>query len=199
MPKVTNQLGQLLLESGFLADEVIEDAEKRASSTGMPLGRMLVLSDKIDEKLLNQILEIMLQLRDNAMFTESDALEVMGMLKAETDGSIKDGDKSLLKSFFSRKGQPMRVGELLIRSGLVTDTDVINAVEEGLTSRRKVGQVLVGNAYITADALEMALNLLESVRSNEVDASEAAKNLREAHSYPSSDDESDDADHSDHA
>jgi hypothetical protein len=189
MPKVTNQLGLLLLESGFLTDEDVEAAEKRASSTGLPLGRMLVLSDKIEEKLLEQVLEVMIHLRDNAMFTEGDALEVLGMMKAHKDGNIKEVDQSQLKSFFSKKGRQMRVGELLVRSGLVTETDVMNAVEEGLTARRKVGQVLVGNSYTTSDAVDMALNLLEQVRSGELDVSEAAKNLRDAHSYPETDDE----------
>lgn len=189
MPKVTNQLGLLLLESGFLTDEDVEAAEKRASSTGLPLGRMLVLSDKIEEKLLEQVLEVMIHLRDNAMFTEGDALEVLGMMKAHKDGNIKEVDQAQLKSFFSKKGRQMRVGELLVRSGLVTETDVMNAVEEGLTARRKVGQVLVGNSYTTSDAVDMALNLLEQVRSGELDVSEAAKNLREAHSYPETDDE----------
>jgi hypothetical protein len=192
MPKVTNQLGLLLLESGFLTDEDIEAAEKRASSTGLPLGRMLVLSDKIDEKLLEQVLETMIHLRDNAMFTESDALEVLGMLKSAKDGTIKEVDQAQLKSFFSKKGRQMRVGELLVRSGLVTDTDVMNAVEEGLATRRKVGQVLVSNSYTTSDAVEMALSLLDGVCSGDVDVSEAAKNLREAHSYPETGEDEDD-------
>lgn len=192
MPKVTNQLGLLLLESGFLTDEDIEAAEKRASSTGLPLGRMLVLSNKIDEKLLEQVLETMIHLRDNAMFTEGDALEVLGMLKNSKDGTIKEVDQAQLKSFFSKKGRQMRVGELLVRSGLVADTDVMNAVEEGLATHRKVGQVLVTNSYTTKDAVDMALSLLDGVRSGDVDVSEAAKNLREAHSYPETDEDEDD-------
>jgi hypothetical protein len=189
MPKVTNQLGLLLLESGFVSEEEIENAEKRAGSTGLPIGRILVLSEKLNEKVLNQALEVMIHLRDNAMFTEGDALEVLGMMKADADGSINDADKAQLKSFFNRKNRPMRVGELLVRSGLLTETDVMNAVEEGLATRRKIGQVLVGNGFISIDALEMALNLLDGIQCGDVDASEAAKDLRDAHSYPESDDE----------
>lgn len=189
MPKVTNQLGLLLLESGFLTDEDIEAAEKRAASTGLPLGRMLVLSDKIDEKLLEQVLETLIHLRDNAMFTEADALEVLGMLKSLRDGDIKEVDQAQLKSFFSKKGRQVRVGELLVRSGLVTETDVMNAVEEGLATRRKVGEVLVSNSYTSSDAVDMALTLLEGVRSGDAEISEAAKNLRDAHSYPETDDQ----------
>ncbi|HNB25108.1 MAG TPA: hypothetical protein PKZ32_21990 [Candidatus Melainabacteria bacterium] len=189
MPQVTNQLGLLLIESGFLTDEDIDAAEKRASATGLPLGRMLVLSDKIDEKLLEQVLETMIHLRDNAMFTEGDALEVLGMLKSAKDGSIKEVDQAQLKSFFSKKGRQMRIGELLVRSGLVTDTDVMNAVEDGLATRRKIGQVLVANSYTTTDAVDMANSLLDAVRAGEVDVADAAKNLREAHSYPDADGE----------
>ncbi len=189
MPKVTNQLGLLLLESGFVSEEEIENAEKRAGSTGLPIGRILVLGEKLSEKVLNHALEVMIHLRDNAMFTEGDALEVLGMMKADADGSINDADKAQLKSFFNRKNRPMRVGELLVRSGLLTETDVMNAVEEGLATRRKVGQVLVGNGFISIDALEMALNLLDGIQCGDVDPSEAAKDLREAHSYPETDDE----------
>lgn len=189
MPQVTNQLGLLLIESGFLNDEDIDAAEKRASATGLPLGRMLVLSDKIDEKLLEQVLETMIHLRDNAMFTEGDALEVLGMLKSAKDGSINEVDQAQLKSFFSKKGRQMRIGELLVRSGLVTDTDVMNAVEDGLATRRKIGQVLVANSYTTTDAVDMAISLLDGIHSGEVDVADAAKNLREAHSYPEADGE----------
>ena len=189
MPKVTNQLGLLLVESGFLTDEEIEKAEQRASSTGLPLGRMLVLSEKIEEKLLNYVLEVMIHLRDNAMFTEGDALEVMSMMKAETDGNIKEVDKAQLKSFFSRKGRPVRIGELLVRSGLVSETDVMNGVEESLLSRRKIGEALVEKAYIRSEALKMPLTLLEAVKSGDLEVSDAAKELREAHSYPDTDDD----------
>lgn len=192
MPKVTNQLGLLLVESGFLTDEEIEKAEQRASSTGLPLGRMLVLSEKIEEKLLNYVLEVMIHLRDNAMFTEGDALEVMSMMKAETDGNIKEVDKAQLKSFFSRKGRPVRIGELLVRSGLVSETDVMNGVEESLLSRRKIGEALVEKAYISSEALKMALTLLEAVKSGDLEVSDAAKELREAHSYPESEDDEED-------
>ncbi|MBA3992043.1 MAG: hypothetical protein C0469_00855 [Cyanobacteria bacterium DS2.3.42] len=189
MPKVTNQLGLLLVESGFLNEEVIGKALQRALSTGLPVGRMLVLNNDIEEKILNQILEVMIHLRDNAMFTEGDALEVMIMMKADAGGSIKEADRAQLKSFFNRKNKPMRVGELLVRSGLLTETDVMNAVEEGLATRRKMGQVLVGNGFISVDALEMALTLQGGIHGGDVDVSEAAKTLREAHSYPDSDDD----------
>ncbi len=189
MPKVTNQLGLLLVESGFLNEEVINKAIQRAMATGLPLGRMLVLNNDIEEKILNQILEVMIHLRDNAMFTEGDALEVMIMMKADAGGSIKEADRAQLKSFFNRKNKPMRVGELLVRSGLLTETDVKNAVEEGLATRRKMGQVLVGNGFISVDALEMALTLQGGILGGDVDVSEAAKTLRDAHSYPDSDDD----------
>ncbi len=115
-----------------------------------------MLSEKLSRKsVLNQALEVMIHLRDNAMFTEGDALEVLNMMKAEVDGSVKEADSAQLKSFFNRKNKPMRVGELLIRSGLLTETDVMNAVEEGLSTRRKIGQVLVDNGFISVDALEM--------------------------------------------
>jgi hypothetical protein len=114
------------------------------------------------------------------------------MLKSAKDGTIKDVDQAQLRAFFSKKGRQMRVGELLVRSGLVTDTDVMNAVEEGLATRRKVGQVLVGNSYTTNEAVDMALSLLDGVRSGDIDVSEAAKNLREAHSYPETDEDEDD-------
>jgi len=74
---------------------------------------------------------------------------------------------------------------------LVTEADIVNAVEESLATRKKIGQVLVSNSFITNDALEMALTLLEGIKSGEGDASEAAKNLREAHSYPDSEDDDD--------
>jgi len=184
MPKVTNQLAQLLAETGFVTDEQVEDAEKKSQQLGVPIGRILVLGDHIEESILKAALEVMIHLRDNAMFTEGDALEILGLLKAQQDGSIKDVDKSQVKTFFSRKNKPMRIGELLVRSGLVTETDALNAVEEGLATRRKVGQVLVSNSFLSVDALEMALNLLDGIKSGEVDASEAAKEVREAHSYP---------------
>lgn len=189
MPKVTNQLTNLLVESGFVTEEEVDKAAQRSEQTGLPIGRILVLGNNIDEKTLVAVLEVMLHLRDNAMFTEGDALEILGLYKAELDGKIKDADKGQVKTFFSRKNRPIRIGELLVRSGLVTETDALNAVEEGFATRRKVGQVLAGNSFITVDALEMSLNLLKSVQTGEVDATEAAKTLREAHSYPEGEDD----------
>lgn len=66
----------------------------------------------------------------------------------------------------------MRIGELLIMNGLLTEEQLEQTLKEQLFSRKKIGQILVGNGIITerqlVEALEFqlgipALNMMDTV------------------------------------
>ena len=52
---------------------------------------------------------------------------------------------------------------LLVLAGLLAETDVMNALELGLMQDMRIGEVLVGQGYISNEVLDAALELQRKV------------------------------------
>src|SRR5262249_45811243 len=75
----------------------------------------------------------------------------------------------------SRKG--VRLGDLLAASGLVSESEVLSAVEVGLLEQKPIGQVLVERSPISETVLEAALKLQKEIAAGKVQMDQAAQVL----------------------
>jgi hypothetical protein len=71
----------------------------------------------------------------------------------------------------------IRLGELLILAGILTESDMMNAVELSLTRGEPLGAVLIQLGLITATQLRLALTLQESISSGSLDIQSATDTL----------------------
>jgi alkylated DNA nucleotide flippase Atl1 len=60
----TNKLGELLIEAGILTKAQLDDALAHGKSSGLPLGRVLVVTNIISEQLLASALNAQILIRD---------------------------------------------------------------------------------------------------------------------------------------
>jgi hypothetical protein len=90
-------------------------------------------------------------------------------------------EESLMEHGFYRPPvrQTVKLGELLVLSGLIEDADLMNALELGLTREQPIGQVLVESGYITRAVLNCGLKLQEMVANGTLNALQAGEAIRQ--------------------
>lgn len=175
----TGRLGELLLEAGVLRWEQLSKAMEQSLQTGLPLGRMLVLHQVMTDAVLNAVLDIQVRLRDE-MLSREEAVNAVRLAAGlpSSSGETSVADKP---SQDGPRRRGIRLGELLVLSGALTETDVMNALEWGLINQQAIGQVLINRSLITTELLEAALKLQKSVDESQLDALNAAECLGQIH------------------
>lgn len=174
----TGRLGELLLEAGVLKWDQLARAMDQSLQTGLPLGRMLVLHQVITDAVLNSVLDIQVRLRDE-MLTREEAVQSVRLAAGLPINVDDESQQNQPKEQPRRRG--VRLGELLVLSGVLTETDVMNALEWGLVNQQPIGQVLVSRSLITSELLDAALNLQKGVDESMFDALKAAECLGRIH------------------
>jgi type IV pilus assembly protein PilB len=173
-----SKLGELLLEAEAIDKEQLARATERSFSTGLPVGRILVLSDALQESVLVAALEIQKHLHF-AMTRREDAIDALRLSSSQSKGSklTEEENARVLSFVIYPKVRRIRMGELLILAGLVNETDVLTALERSLQNYTPIGQELLSQGFISEDLLEMAVDLQNEIEDGELEAAEAARHL----------------------
>ena len=148
----TAKLGELLFEADLITQSQLDEALRTSHETGLPLGRVLVLMQAISDDLLTAALTAQVLLRDGKVSRE----QVLQGLKSAKRRRVSI-EVSLMDHGFYRPPvrQSVKLGELLVLSGLVNESDLMNALELGLLHEMPIGQVLVESGYITKEILSL--------------------------------------------
>ncbi|MBK9774659.1 MAG: tetratricopeptide repeat protein [Candidatus Obscuribacter sp.] len=182
-PKRTqsSKLGELLVESGLVSYEVLARAVEQSNITGLPLGRMLVLHQTISNETLNLVLDLQVRVRDEMSTRE----EAIAALRAQAGLSPIEGapagtrETEKPKAPSRKKG--LRLGELMVMAGVLTETDVMNALEWGLVNQQTIGKVLISQMLVSQGILDAALELQKLVDKGELTPTRASECLARVH------------------
>lgn len=171
----TSKLGELLVESGLVSYELLAQAVEQSNATGLPLGRMLVLHKIISNDILQLALDMQVRVRDE-MMTRQEAINTLrekaGL--APLDAEALSSNK-IASAAPRRKG--LRIGELMVMAGILTETDVMNALEWGLVNQKPIGQVLVSQKLISESLLDAALAVQKLVDKENLEPLKASECL----------------------
>lgn len=158
-----NRLGDLLLEAKYVTEAQLDEAIQGSSSTGLPFGRMLVLNGILTEHQLAASLNAQILVRDKKINKEQ-AIE--GLRQARRR-QIAVEVPLMEKGFYKVQSRDvLRLGELLTLSGLVSESQILSAVEVGLVSQKPLGQVLVEQNLVDESTLQVALKIQELVETS---------------------------------
>jgi hypothetical protein len=153
-----SRLGTLLLDSSLITQEQLDVAQRAGYETGQPIGRMLVLMGVLGQETIDGALEVQKAFRADRI-TYSQALKTLNpnpeKSKANKALNTSGGDKASQKQ--------IRLGELLMLSGVLTETDILNALEYGITKQKPFGAILIELGLLTQSVLDLALNLQKLV------------------------------------
>lgn len=172
----TNNLGKLLIDANAVTKEKLQTGLAACHSSGLPLARVLVLQGAISEFVAYAALTAQMLLRDKKIARD----QAVGSLRLTSlhGDTIED----YLEFGGLRKIRPdhvLRLGEMFVLSGLVSELDLLSAVETGLMEAQPIGHVLVQHNLITESAIEAALKLQDLIREQKIDPLKAVDVLRE--------------------
>lgn len=172
----TNNLGKLLLDANALAEERLEAGVAVCHSSGLPLARVLVLQGAISEFVAYAALTAQMLLRDKKI-ARDQAVGALRLTSMHGD-TIED----YLEFGGLRKIRPdhiLRLGEMFVLSELVSELDLLSAVERGLVEAQPIGHILVSHNLIKEEAIEAALRLQDLIREHKIDPLQAVDVLKE--------------------
>lgn len=163
--ETTNKLGDLLIEAGFLEKKDLKAALEDCYTSGMPLGRVLVLRGVVNEMHTYAALTAQVLIREGKI-TRTQAIEGLRMV-ALRNLTLEESLKTEGVEFHVRT-QTIRLGELLMLADMVSEIDLLSAVERGMLDEEPIGQILVRVGLITEGALEQALALQQMVAERKI-------------------------------
>lgn len=171
-----SSLAALLIDAGIVTQPQVDEALKVGYETGTPVGHMLVVSSIVNHSVMARALEIQVMLREGKM-SHGQALE---LLKAESL-RIVPVEQSAEQRGLSRQdaNKKVRLGELLMLSGILTEANMLNVLEVGLTTPKPLGDILIETGLITKELLDTALKMQEMISSGLIDIRAAASVLQE--------------------
>lgn len=149
-------LGELLIEAEYVSRANLEQALDKSTASGLPFGRILVLSGTLTEGLLTGALNAQILVRDGKLSKPQavEALKEAKQRQVSVEVQLKE------KGFYDLPSRHCpRLGELLLFCGVISQSDLVSALEMGLMNKAPVGQVLLDSRQVTPKVLDAALRV----------------------------------------
>lgn len=178
----SNRLGGFLLEAKLITWEQFQNALTESLQSGLPLGRCLVLSGSLPESTLELALELQVRVRDEVLGRE----EAVTLLK----GDIAKNQQMLVAKEEANAGREarkhtVRVGDLLVKSGAVSNYEVLEAQESAVANGQRIGQALLSRGLVQHATLEAALAVQQMIDNSFITEEQAYLCLARVHSMRS--------------
>lgn len=158
----TNRLGDILLDAGIVDENMLKETLTVSLTTGLPLARVLSMRGYLAEQVAYIALCSQTLIRDGKLDRQT-AMSAIRLVNENLQQILSLGITSRPGDISLRKANSLRLGELLLLSGMVDDRDIISAVEEGLTDEQPLGKVLTRVGIISEAELGQALAIQEMV------------------------------------
>ncbi|HMW90293.1 MAG TPA: tetratricopeptide repeat protein [Candidatus Obscuribacter sp.] len=173
----TYLLGDLAVQLEVVSSEQVVQSLAISSDTGLPLGRVLVLSGLISENDLSNLILCQSLLREDLVQLEqvrNAFLRVRGSGRRLEDALLELGwERSLEK-------QLSPLGELLVSSAVITESQLDTYLRQQERVRLPLGRMLVSAGVMTDAFLSTALNVQMMIRQKRLSREEAVDVLVEA-------------------
>lgn len=158
----TCKLGELLLAAAVIDETTLNRCHEKSLKTGDPLGVTLVAEQHVSASYLDAALELQVRVRDG-MFSREQAIAALKqdprrLLDMIAPHMIADSQRK------STTKNALRLGELLVRAGIISGKDVNQALELSLAHKHPIGEMLVARGFISKALLDAALSVQRMLR-----------------------------------
>lgn len=178
MASITNRyrLGDLALELKVVTSENLQKALFIASDTGLPLGRVLVLSGYLTENDMTNLIRCQTLLRES-LVQFRQAYQAMSRVK----GSKMPIDEALYDFGWDPSSQKnlTPLGELLVASDIISERQLESYLRQQTKTKLPLGRMLLSAGVINEQFLNAALNLQILVRDKKLTKGQAKETLLE--------------------
>lgn len=173
-----SRLGELLTDSKKIGAEQLEFGLTVSNSSGLPLGQVFILMNKITEDFLRVALALQRELRRGNI----ERPRVIARL------ATADQADETANSLPSLTSERTKLGELLVSAGIIEEEKLIQASEISASLNMLLGEFLIQKAVLERDVLTLALKLQSLIWQGKINLAQAAGILKDATNYLSSDD-----------
>jgi len=159
----TIQIGELLVRSGLIAPELLDEVNRLAFKMRLPIGRILSMHGHVKDEALNKALEMQARIKDQALPLDHG---VRALSIAVTQGISLDEAMTQLTPQKKERVIPTsnRLGEILMAAGFASPKQI----EEGLIAVADtglpLGMVLYAKGIISRTGLNSALAAQKLIR-----------------------------------
>jgi hypothetical protein len=173
-PVPTSKLGELMLESGIVPKDDLEIALRYANETGLPLGIVLVNTRKLSPRLLHSCLTAQVLLRDQRISRDQaiNALKAAYSRQTTIERVLEETGHNA--PAYSR----VRIGELFVLSEVLSEEQIMEALEIALLKQQMIGEVLIDLGRISKGLLESAIEIQHLVQLAQLTPLTGAEALR---------------------
>jgi hypothetical protein len=187
------RLGELLVASGQMIEDDVDTFLKVSNQALLPLGRILILLDRMNEPGLDAALKMQREIRLGHLDAEEGAIKLRETLSLTLPGSGEDSSfgRALNTQARSGNGGPdsasqasfkgmenMKLGELLVAAGLISEKEIDVALDIATANNKMIGEVLTEHSWIEEAVLDQALSMQNDARNKLMSYSEVIERLR---------------------
>jgi len=174
-PSITNTLTNLLLDANMITREQLGSALQRSVSSGMTIGRLLVLNRDLSSWMMIASLNALLLVRDKKIVQDDaiNGLQAVGRRRITIEQALFE-----LGLYRETPGQSLKLGELFQMSGFLGESDMLECLEIELVKEKAFGQILLEQGLATNNLLEAAVYLQDLTASDTLRGYQAAEALR---------------------
>ncbi len=170
---VTNELTNLLLAAKFITPEDLGRFIKLSSDSGMMIGHLLLLDNKISTDELLGALNAVVMGRENTL-NKNNAAQGLRYARQRTISF----ERALFElDFLHPHVNNMRMSELFLLAGLLTREDLAECFEIELFKNKPFGQILLERGLVTAHQVQSATVLMAKIHACTMKPYEAAEAL----------------------
>ncbi|MBX9722882.1 MAG: hypothetical protein K2X81_15885, partial [Candidatus Obscuribacterales bacterium] len=154
--ELTNRLGQFFLDAEIITAEQLAKGLASFGSSGLPLARSLVLEGVISSALAFSALSAQKLVRDEIIGREQ-AIEALK--SAAKNGISIETSLSYYESIHIEPLNRIRLGEILVLSNLISESELLEMVERSIVNEELIGETFVKAGLISHSQLKDALHL----------------------------------------
>lgn len=173
----TGELGEILISAGIINQNILEACLRQSEENNLPLGRCLVLARAVSSNLLTSALTAQVLVRDGKITYEQAVagLQAAHRKQQTIEQSLSETGAMRVLQDTERS---VKIGDLLTKAGLLSESDKVSAIEKGLVENVPVGQILVQLGLVSPSVLEEVLKLQRGIGEGSITIQQAAEVLR---------------------
>lgn len=172
------RIGELLIQAEILTQRDLDEAMKTARSTGLPIGRVLIMAGFLTESQFQAAVQAQSLVRDNILPLEF-ATKALSHL-ADHEGSFDESLSAVGWSSTVDK-ESNKLGELLLDSHILPKGQLETAMKTSQATGLPLGRLLISLGILSDELLATALNAQSLIRAGNITRAQATAGLIAAH------------------
>lgn len=171
-PLPRNRLGDLLSATGAISSTELKFVLNLAKATGLPLGRILLNHGSITQDLILFSLSLQSRIR-SCEIDRNTAIDNLCKY-------VEDGARNSIMAGIGLHAETL-TGCLLVKSGVISEVSIKDALSAVSSQGARLGEVLVGKGIVRQEMMDSTLEVQKLIRSHKFTIPQGLSVLRNVH------------------